>query len=222
MADFRCPWCALDIVDRNQRQFCAVCGASPAAELRTRRVTGLVFWFQIETASETLCRSCGRSRFRDIQNGTLLSGWWGVFAAPINLAVVAHNWMSARHHRRRLGPPESSRPGFPALPPGRPVFARPGFALTVGICLTLASVLLLESEPLPPTSPEEVVGRCVRFPSDAVVATTPCDQPNEGRVTAVVAKGDSCPLPVDLTLNFPERDSATVICIQRVSASGGR
>lgn len=118
---------------------CQVCGAQPAAEVVMRQHVGLILWGIRRTYRVVCCRDCGLAFFRQKQNLTLLTGWWGwislIFYNP--WAIIAN--LVARSEVMKLPAPVRPAGRAPAAP-GRPVYLRAGMILS---CVLLLVVVVL-------------------------------------------------------------------------------
>lgn len=126
---------------------CVVCGAHPAAPVTYRRVTGMVIAWSLATWSETVCRVCSRSLFRDAQYKTLTRGWWGAFAFLRTVVAVLQNLAAFRLHAR-LAPPAGRDPSVVSLLPWplplpRATLARPGAWLATAVACGIATVVVV-------------------------------------------------------------------------------
>ena len=174
---------------------CQVCGAQPALPVELRQITGFVLAWRHRTWRHVLCRSCGLATGRMVQDRTLLTGWWGVFAIFGNLWAVTGN--AIRLVRlRRLDPPRGAL--RPPLTPGHPVVLRAGTLLTVAL-VAAASVFALTREP----SPSWSTGRCVRFEGEAATPTS-CGGAHDGRIVAVIWLGERCPSHAEEYVTLPD------------------
>ena len=76
-----------------------------------------------------VCRTCGLSTFRKFTNRTLVTGWWGVVPAFVNLSMVAQNLLSLRQ-LKSLDPPRPNvdfmSSHLSPLSPGKPLLQRIG------------------------------------------------------------------------------------------------
>jgi len=110
-------------------QECTICGWWPAAPLRLRWTTGLIFVWSVTTVVQTLCRRCGDSVYADLQARSLVRGWWGLLAPVANLVNLARNAAAIGAHRRlpeaEYRSPEVRTPSlWPSV--ATPVTSRPG------------------------------------------------------------------------------------------------
>jgi hypothetical protein len=121
---------------------CIVCGGTPAIPLEFKTVFAVFVFGVTSTFKGVYCRDCGLANFRLRMSQTLLTGWWGLIHFFINLVAIVTN-LVARTKLTRLAPPTRD-PSATFLDPGRPVFLRPGFVISVGIAvLFIASVALI-------------------------------------------------------------------------------
>lgn len=107
-----------------------------------RQHVGLILWGIRRTFRVVCCRDCGLAFFRQKQNLTLLTGWWGwislIFYNP--WAIIGN--IVQRTYVMRL--PAPVRPaGAVAVDPGRPVYLRPGLILTCAVALVVVLLIVL-------------------------------------------------------------------------------
>ncbi|MBO0709235.1 MAG: hypothetical protein J2P44_12805 [Candidatus Dormibacteraeota bacterium] len=108
---------------------------------------GMILWGIRRRFRLVCCRDCGLAFFRQKQNRTLLTGWWGwislIFYNP--WAIISN--IVERDKVMKLGAPV--RPaGAVAVNPGRPVYLRSGLILSC--VLALIVVLLIVTVALLP------------------------------------------------------------------------
>lgn len=118
---------------------CRVCGAQPAAEVVMHQHVGLILWGIRRTFRSVCCRDCGLAFFRQKQNLTLLTGWWGWISFGLWNPIAIIGNLVSRGEVMKL--PAPVRPaGATAIDPGRPVYLRPGMILS---CVLVLIVLFL-------------------------------------------------------------------------------
>lgn len=110
---------------------CDICGTSPARRLRLRATTGMLLVRQDAESQLDLCLPCGVNMFRTVQASTLVTGWWALLAAVMNVRFLVGNYVAVRRHRRMVPPPQHRDPLVvtpmdPPVAPVRPVFLRVG------------------------------------------------------------------------------------------------
>jgi hypothetical protein len=107
----------------------------------------MVLLMQARVRRGPFCRSCGIATFRDMQNRTLLTGWWGVISLLVlGWATPLYNLIS-RRRVLRLGPPVRDpaviSPLPEPLPPGRPLWMRPGPVVALAVLTVLATLFVV-------------------------------------------------------------------------------
>jgi hypothetical protein len=180
---------------------CRLCGSAPAADVSFRQHIGMVFLMSARSRPGPYCRSCGIATFRDLQNRTLLTGWWGVISLlALGWVTPLRNLLSLRRVRR-LGPPSrdpsviSPLPG--PLPVGRPLWQRPGPLVPLLLAALGALIvvhLVTAPEGIDPTS-DSLPGRCVSIVAGALDSLADCSGPHDGMIVERVAPagvGDPC------------------------------
>jgi hypothetical protein len=65
-----------------------------------RRQTGLVTKVRIRTSKAPLCRECGVHWFGSYTVRSLLFGWWTILLAPLNVLIIALNFVSYLRYLR--------------------------------------------------------------------------------------------------------------------------
>ena len=177
---------------------CSQCLATPAEVFSFRRIEAFVIFSKRYSTERELCRTCALSVGRTEQNGTLLSGWWGVLSFFRNIAAV---WRNAAELRRadRMMPPrrDDAGPSTPRpLDPGRPVLLRPGgwigLAGGVGAAVFLFPYLIHQGEPA--ASPWKA-GVCVA--GTGQVHPVSCEKPHTGKVLRAAPFPQACPPGTD-------------------------
>ncbi|HEY2706116.1 MAG TPA: hypothetical protein VGL20_20735 [Candidatus Dormibacteraeota bacterium] len=146
---------------------CRLCGSAPAADVSFRQHVGMVLLMQARSRPGPYCRWCGIATFRDLQNRTLLTGWWGVISLLVfSWSTPLYNLLALRRVRH-LGPPVRDpaviSPLAAPLPPGAPLWKRPG-PLVPLLLAAVALLLVVRAVTAPrvvdPAS-DSAVGQCV-------------------------------------------------------------
>lgn len=121
---------------------CQVCGAQPAAEVVMRQHIGMVLWGLRRTFRLVCCRDCGLAFFRQKQNRTLLTGWWGWISLGFyNPWAIISNVIE---RGRVMSLPAPVRPGGRApVDPGRPVYLRSGMILSCVLGAVALALIVL-------------------------------------------------------------------------------
>jgi hypothetical protein len=198
---------------------CRLCGSAPAADVTFRQHLGMVLLMQARSRPGPYCRSCGIATFRDLQNRTLLTGWWGVISLLVfSWSTPLRNLLALRRVRR-LGPPVRDpaviSPLAAPLPPGRPLWKRPGPLVP----LALAAVALLlvvravtGPELIDPTS-DSLAGQCVVVVGGEL-RPAGCSGPHDGRILQKLSPGTLAdPCAVGVPVRYLRDD--VVLCVER-------
>jgi DnaJ domain len=194
---------------------CDLCGASPAKPLTLRQGVGLLVARRRSVLTLTLCKGCGKAFFREVQNQTLLKGWWGVFAFLANCFYVAANvatlgrifWME--EPRARTVPMDV--PLSSPMSPGRPLVRRAGLWVSAMALVIAAMVLGHHGSALPADVggtqpvPTIAVGTCVTSSGNQITGLVDCSQHHDARIVAIGSSTDAC--PATTTNYFVERSS---------------
>lgn len=124
---------------------CQSCGATPTAEVTLRQETGKVLWRTRRLIEGRFCRDCGISLFREMQNRTLITGWWGLISVFVNWATVVRNIVAANRLQRLLAP--RTEPGAflsARLKPGKPLLQRGGVWVAAVVMVVLGALVVSE------------------------------------------------------------------------------
>jgi hypothetical protein len=165
---------------------CRLCGSAPAADVSLRQHVGMVLLMSARTRPGPFCRRCGIATFRDLQNRTLLTGWWGVLSLLVlNWATILRNLWALRQVRR-LGPPVRDPSVISPLPaplaPGLPLWRRPGPLVPLLLAAVAAAVLVhavTAPQGVDPGS-SSLVGRCVTIAGGRLDSLVDCSGPHDG------------------------------------------
>jgi hypothetical protein len=128
-----------------ERGECRLCGSAPAAEVSFHQHVGMVLLMQARSRPGPYCRCCGIATFRDLQNRTLLTGWWGVLSLLVFGWVTPLRNLLALRRVRRLAPPVRDpaviSPLPAPLPPGRPLWMRLGPVVALAVLIVFATLV---------------------------------------------------------------------------------
>lgn len=104
--------------------------------------TGMILWGIRRSFRQVLCRDCGLAFFRQKQNRTLLTGWWGWISLGLWNPIAIISNITSRDELMKLPAPD--RPaGAAAVDPGRPVYLRAGMIVSCVLGLIILAVILL-------------------------------------------------------------------------------
>lgn len=170
----------------------------------------------LHTTSMQLCRDCGWALGRQVQNRTLLAGWWGMLSFFRNLSYVASNAGELRRLRSMETPTKFEATNTPLaapLPPGRPLVARSGVwltfgAITAGVVLMVTASVNRQGSEGPGAASDWRIGNCVAW-NDESIRPVSCGDGAMG-VIAARAPGESA-CPADTESYVP--DDGFVWCI---------
>ncbi len=96
---------------------CEVCGRSPAADIRLRRMEPRFGVFRVHRFDGSLCRDCGQAAHRSYTNASLLRGWFVMFGFFWS-AILSLGNLRAGRRLALLSEPQRHRVGQ-----GRPLDA---------------------------------------------------------------------------------------------------
>lgn len=180
---------------------CRLCGSEPAADVTFRQHVGMVIFMRARSMPGPFCRDCGIATFRDLQNRTLITGWWGV------LSLLVFGWLAAVRNVLalrpvlRLGPPvrdpAATGPLPGPLPPGRPLWMRPGPAVPLLLAAALATVVVVATDRPGGIDPNSgsLIGHCVSMSGETLASIVDCRGPHSGVIVDRIAQrglGDPC------------------------------
>ena len=214
-------------VRRPNTSECILCAYSPAAEITLRREVGMVIWRRRYRIAGRYCRNCGIALFRDVQNATMISGWWGVISAPVNLGSVIAN-AGEYVEFRRLSEPQPPREHLATVSRtpnavGKPLLRRAGIWVSVA-AITLAAFGIYDAtKPSVPTSPVALyppglpydVGSCVTTKGNNVTGVVNCTKPHFAEIVAIEGSSSFCPLDTTQTVKEQRHDvqPGKIVCL---------
>jgi hypothetical protein len=112
-----------------------------------RQHVGKVFLMQARSQEGPFCRDCGVATFRDLQNRTLMTGWWGVLSLLVFSWTIPLYNLRSLLQVRRLGPPVRDPAVISPLPaprdPGAPLWLRPGPLVALAVIAVVAMLVLV-------------------------------------------------------------------------------
>ena len=180
---------------------CEICGHEPAIAIVLRRGVGMLLMRRRFTLRATTCRDCGMKRFRDMQNATLIQGWWGMISFFTNFYYIAENHKAYRQ-LRKLDNPKGS-PGIveatQSAPshPGRPLHKRLGIYVCAFALLFAGFYIThgFHSNPSTMTglSHNYTVGGCVAGGANEISGMVSCSGQHKGKILAIVNTINKCP-----------------------------
>lgn len=184
---------------------CVVCGQTPAAPAEFNAHTGMLLVWRRSVSSGAFCRHCGTGVFRRQMNHTLAFGWFGLIAFFANFYAIGKNLLN-RRRITALAPP-------PAEPPnvvGRPLFARYGVYVALGLLAVIATAIVVD---IRTSDAEELGDRCIAIDGDTLEEVS-CSRDHDARVVAVIEIDgvDQCPAAADDAFVL-ESDESHVLCV---------
>jgi curved DNA-binding protein CbpA len=199
---------------------CMFCAHSPAIQVTFRREVGMLVRRQRYRISGRYCRNCGMALFRDTQNATLISGWWGIISAPVNVGSVIGNYRSYLQLRRLDGPrPPSDKVRAKRTQPapiGRPLVKRPGvwLAPVVVAVLIVAGVNYAKNE-THSSGFNYQVGSCVTTSGHQIISVVDCAQPHFAQVISIGTSAAYCPAGTTQTVKEQSADAqpGEIVCL---------
>jgi hypothetical protein len=200
---------------------CRLCGSTPAAQGRFRRVQGLVVLMRGASVEGPICRDCGLALFRHMTARTLLQGWWGLLSVFASVVAVLGNLVIRRRYARLAAParhPDAPAPNTRPLRTGTPLTRRPA-TLTAAVPIVLVVGVLVAVMGSRGGHRDDAVGRCVRVAAPGAAGAgeirfVDCSRSHDGRVVAerYDASGPTtCPSSTDTTVRRP--DDELLLCI---------
>jgi hypothetical protein len=189
--------------------WCQECGGAPALPVLFRQNIGLLLFRQARQRSGVYCRDCGQAVGRRMQSATLVTGWWGLLSAFVNVAAVATNGQTLQK-LRRLGPPAGGDPAR-RLRRGRSVLLRAGLLVPLALVLVAATAVVAGIS-AGPTVAGFHAGDCFLVGDDDGIKVANCDAPHDGTVLAVVSSADACPRGTDDVFRREHASQGNVLC----------
>jgi hypothetical protein len=123
---------------------CQFCADTPSVDATFRQETGMIFWRTRSQVDGRFCRNCGVATFRELQNRTLMTGWWGVLSFFTNWLTLFRNIASVQRIRALpLTDPGGSN--VAAMDPGKPLFQRGGIWVAAVVIVILGAAVASEA-----------------------------------------------------------------------------
>jgi hypothetical protein len=216
---------------------CVECGGRPARPVTFRHTYSLRRWMEVDSVTESLCRSCALAIGRRHQHAVLAKSVLVTvpFVIVPSLPSIVANARALRSVARWPTPTARTRT---TLDPGRPVVLRPGAWLPVLVAAALGIALAFgTTSPASPGPPGGEVPTSPSIPPDEFVrltrATTGggelvsfdvgdcvlgvdvvqpivCSQPHSGSVIDVEPRPSMCPTGTNAVVDGPQ----FVICVE--------
>ena len=185
------------------------CGWSPTIPIELHQGVGMILRRQKSVIRGQVCKFCGKAMFRQIQNSTMIRGWWGIIAFFANIGYVLHNLVALANLRSM---PEPHPPGqlldtplpFP-MAPGRPLLLRTGIWVSA-IAIVIASAFAFgrtsgfngassssSGQGSGAGGTPLVVGKCVSGSGQQITGIVDCSSPHLAAITAIVDDQSLCP-----------------------------
>jgi hypothetical protein len=200
------------------RHACEYCGAEPAAPVLFISEQRLVILRRLRRRRGVFCRSCGLAIGREMQNTTLITGWWGPISFFWNFTVIARNARRLWRHAQLPVPP----PAPHQMSPEPSIWRRSGVRLAAGLVPLALVIGFFVYRQVAPGGTLPQSGQCVTLSSNPLDPSNPphitgvvdCPAQHDGKVVAPYANG-SCPpnsLPfAELTNGVAQ--SGSVVCV---------
>jgi hypothetical protein len=183
-----------------------MCGSVPAADVTFTQDIGMLLLRRTKTLRMRACRDCGTALYRRVQSHTLLTGWWGIVSAVMN---VAHVWGNVKERRTldALGAPRPPRerttqtPRTSPLPVGTPTLLRPQSLAFVAIVVGMVMFFATSDPSSSGSSSALTVGACGSHAGTQVQYPVDCtDGLANARVVAILpstSRTTDCPRTTD-------------------------
>jgi len=180
---------------------CEICGHEPAIAIVLRRGVGMLFMRRHFTLRARTCKDCGLSRFRDMQNATMMQGWWGIISFFTNFYYVAENHKAYRQLSKLDGPKGPAgiveSPRSAPSHPGKPLHKRLGVYVCAGALVVGGYYAShgFQSNPntLSGLSHNFAVGGCVAGSANEISGMVSCSGHHKGKIIAIVSANKECP-----------------------------
>ena len=202
---------------------CMFCASTPVVTVTLRRGVGMLFDRRHYSYTIRSCKSCGTEMFRQFQNATLVSGWWGIISFFTNFYYVVANFMAYRVLRTLPEPVRPTGPIYAPRPepgsPGRPLVARAGVWIAIvalGLAVSYAGVFTHPKHyALNGHSHNFVVGACVANSGNNIYGEVSCTSKHFAKIVAITTSNSLCPVTMDYyfveTIHDPR--PGAVVCI---------
>ena len=199
---------------------CLFCAHTPATTATIRQNVGMIIFRRHATFSITACRGCGLALAREMQNRTLIVGWWGLISFFANFVAMVGNAFAIVKFGRLDDPsPPLERIARPQSEPsyqGKSVFRRLGvYVAAVVIGFGIFGAINHNSTNVAGNN-NWAVGECVSSSGKYITGVVSCSGQNFGQIVGMVSDSQNCP---DATTNYfteqsTEPNPGQVVCIR--------
>jgi hypothetical protein len=201
--------------------YCSKCGAAPVARVKFQQGIGMGFMRKTRTIAGPLCRDCGTAQYRETQNRTLWTGWWGIISFFGNFIYLFSNFRE--YGKVRNLPEPMATPASRITPqnrpasPGRPLLMRSGIWFTALVVAGVVVIVATHHEP-PNPGDQVSVGQCLGGPETGTIfrnAPVVCSDPQATvQVIGILPVGSDpsgCPQETEHFTTNPDR---VVLCLK--------
>lgn len=227
-----CPICGTDmrtVVDpsahvlahlaQRSTDWCELCGRTPTAAFSFRSNAGFILARQVWGFDGRLCASCSKGMYREFQARNISRGPWGFISFFATIYYLIRN--AVNFSQANPPPAQPADPIADSALQGRPVFARLGPWITVGLLVLLLGNAFTQATTDAPSSMTDRVsgtssnlsnsqsgsqtsgnsparsldwtpGTCVEFTGD-IASLSLCSGRHDGQITDIVSNPARCP-----------------------------
>ena len=204
---------------------CMFCAHHPVTTETLRRNVGLLFMHKYGKFQIRACRGCGLNLAREMQNMTLLQGWYGFISFFANLGAVYGNAQAIRNFDKLDNPiPPADSVARPIAEPshqGKTIFSRAGVYVSA-VVFVFVGASIANGNKISNTSSSAVVqktgwatGDCVNVNNSRVTYVS-CSKAHNGEVTDIILTKEMCPTGSTSYIKNNSNDPALVariICL---------
>ena len=143
-------------------EVCLVCGMSPALKIKLQSASSRLIWWNHTKIDKPLCALCAEKLYLQMQERTLIQGWWGPISALATIFFSIGNRLRIGDHRKTLAT-------FPAgngsvqrinLHVSKNPAAMVLSAIALLIIVALASTAITAPAPIDSSAPNSYIGSC--------------------------------------------------------------
>ena len=181
-------------VRRPNNSECMFCAHHPVATKTLRRNVGLLFMRKHAKFEIRACRGCGLNLAREMQNTTLLQGWYGFISFFANIGAVLGNAEAIFAFNRLDDPvPPTDRVARPIAEPsyqGKGIFSRAGVYVSA-VVLVVVGISIAHNSNTP--NKNWAINDCVAVQNGNVTGVVSCSTSNGGVIVDFVQNQQDCP-----------------------------
>jgi len=197
---------------------CMFCAHSPVATATLRQNKGFIWMRKHAKFTIRACRGCGLALSREMQNRTLIQGWWGLISFFANFVAMIGNAFAIRKFDKLDDPQppadKVSRPNYEPAYQGASIFKRPG-VYVAAVAISIALIYVANQHSSGGQNNNWAVDSCVAGNEKYITSVVSCQNPHFGLIVSITGNSTLC--PTNTTIYFTEQqvdpEPGKIVCI---------